>query len=210
MPDAVIIGGGGHARVLAEVLARLGYGVLGFTAPTSTDLDRRLPYLGTDDQFISRLDPNRVVAILGIGKTRCHDERLKLMDRLERAGLQFPAIVASSSTVHSDVVLREGSVVMDGAVVATGSQLGRGCIVNTNATIDHDCRIGDGVHVAPGATISGDVEVGDGCMIGAGATIIHSVRIGNDCLIGAGATVVGDIDQAGVYVGTPARRRTPS
>lgn len=205
MADAVLIGGGGHAGVVLQASCRNGLRVLGYTAPTD-DSRTGLPYLGTDEQLAVRVDPQTTVAIFGIGKTDVSASRLSVFDRLVDAGFRFPPLVAAGAIVHDDVTLGDGTVVMDGAVIVTGTKLGRACIVNTNATIDHDCMLGEDVHVAPGATISGGVVVGSRCMIGTGAALIHGIRICDDCLIGAGATVVSDITAPGVWVGTPARK----
>lgn len=205
MADVVVIGGGDHAGVVLQALRRNGLRALGYAAPTG-DSRMNLPYLGTDEQLSERIDPETTAAIFGIGKTGITTSRLPVLDRLAGAGFRFPPLVAAGAIVHEDVILGDGTVIMDGAVIVTGSKLGRACIVNTNATVDHDCVLGDDVHVAPGATLSGSVTVGNSCMIGAGATLIHGIRICDDCLIGAGATVVRDITAPGIWVGTPARK----
>lgn len=207
MADVVIVGGGGHAAVLLDVLQRLGHRVIGFTAPTLAGVRIVVPYLGLDEALSDIVDPVDVVAAIGFGKTRAHDRRMRVLRRLVNDGFRFPAFVAPTATVHADVVLGDASVVLDGGIVVTGSSLGRACIVNTNASVDHDCTLGDDVHVGPGATISGDVAIGHGCMIGAGSTVSHGITICPRALIGAGATVVSDVVEPGTYVGTPARRR---
>lgn len=205
MPDAVLIGGGGHARVLLDVARRLGHRVFGYAAPAPA-ADVGVPYLGDDEAVAGSPEAAGAFAILALGKTRTGDHRLALMASLERAGLRFPPLVAPGATVHGDVTLGDGSVVLDGAVVATGARLGRGCIVNTRASVDHDARLGDGVHVAPGATLCGGVTVGDDALIGAGATLAPGVRVAGGSTIGAGAVVVRDLPEPGTYVGVPARR----
>ena len=206
MPDAILIGGGGHARVLLDIARRLGHRVVGYAAPTPAAADPGLPYLGDDDALARSLDAASAFAILALGKTHPGDHRLRVMASLARAGFRFPAIVAPSATVHADVVLSDGVVVLDGAVVATGTRLGRGCIVNTRASVDHDVRLGNDVHVAPGATLCGAVQVGDDCLIGAGATLIPEVRLVGGITVGAGAVVVRDLLEPGTYVGAPARK----
>jgi len=205
MSDFIIVGGGGHARVVHETLETLGHRVTGYT-DFGGNADVRAPYLGSDAVLIEAPLPPVCDLALGIGKTGTSPGRLALMERLESCGYRFPVIRAKSSIVHQEVMTGIGTVVMDGAIVVTGSRLGRGCIVNTSASVDHDCRLGDNVHVAPGAVLCGNVTVGDNGMIGAGATLVPGIRLGANCVIGAGATVVRSFDQPGIYVGTPARR----
>ncbi|EWH00308.1 NeuD/PglB/VioB family sugar acetyltransferase [Halomonas sp. BC04] len=206
MSDFFVLGGGGHARVLIHGLQALGHTVRGYTALEDAGPVRGVPFLGSDASLVELKPQLPCQAALGIGKVIAESPRSWLVDRLLDLGFQLPALVMRQAQVHDDVTLGDGTVVLDGAIVVTGSRLGRVCIVNTNATIDHDCMLGDDVHVAPGATLSGGVEVGDRCMIGTGASLIHGVRVCANCLIGAGATVVHDIDTPGTYIGTPARR----
>ena len=164
-------------------------------------------YLGTDQDYLAmKEDAIGTAAVIGIGKITISSSRLQLMNNYQAVGFNFPALYASTATVHDDVISGNGSVVLDGAVLVTGSRLGRACIINTHATVDHDCILGDDVHVAPGATLSGGVRIGDHCMIGTGVNVIQSIKVCSGVLIGAGATVIRDINETGVYVGTPARR----
>ncbi|SDK80115.1 UDP-perosamine 4-acetyltransferase [Modicisalibacter muralis] len=206
MSEFCIVGGGGHARVLLYGLQQLGHQVRGYTAPRDEGVSMAIPFLGTDDDFLDRCALFPEMAVLGLGKVTIGHQRLALLERYQACGIDFPVLYAQGAIVHGRVDSGAGSVVLDGAVVVTGSRLGRACIINTHATVDHDCVLGDDVHVASGATLSGGVIVGDRCMIGTGANLIHAVRICADSVIGAGATVIHDIIMPGTYVGTPARR----
>ncbi len=201
-----IVGGGGHARVLVSCLMSLRHEVRGYIAP-GKEFGMPVAYLGTDQDYLT-MDEEAIgmAAVMGVGKTLVNSSRLQLMNSYQAVGFSFPPLYARAATVHDDVFSGKGSVVLDGAVLVTGSRLGRACIINTHATVDHDCVLGDDVHIAPGATLCGDVHVGEHCMIGAGATLIQSIRVCPGVLVGAGATVIEDINEPGVYVGSPARR----
>lgn len=205
MAGFIIVGGGGHARVVHEVLNTLGHRVTGYTDPNPKGNAQGL-YMGDDSVLLDASPPHFYDLALGIGKVNTTDTRLALLEQLASHGYLFPVIQAKNATVHRDVFSGEGTQILDGAVVVTGSRLGRGCIINTRASVDHDCRLGDNVHVAPGAILCGDVGVGHHSMIGAGATLVPGIEICAGCLIAAGATVVRSIDRPGVYRGTPARR----
>lgn len=204
--EMVIIGGGGHARVIAQLLRRLGHSAGGYVAPSDEGPLAGLPWLGPDAALRDPQPGMPRQAVLGIGKLVPRSHRVTLMVQMLGWGIQFPALCASTACVHDDVMLDAGTVVLDGAVVVTGSRLGRGCIINTHAAVDHDCRLGDDVHIAPGAVLSGGVTIEDGSMVGTGACIVQGVRVCADVMIGAGATVARDITTPGTYVGTPARR----
>jgi UDP-perosamine 4-acetyltransferase len=203
----IVLGGGGHARVVIHCLQTLGHRVDGYTALHDLGVQRGIPYLGTDRELpLQSPGVTSVAMALGIGKVTVQTPRLALMEAFLSDGFHFPPIVATRAVVHDDVQLGVGTAVFDGAVMVTGTRVGRACIINTNATVDHDCELGDDVHIAPGAILSGGVRVGSRCLIGTGARVIQGVSIAADCLVAAGATVVRDLDEPGTYKGTPARR----
>ncbi len=204
----VVVGGGGHAKVVISILRKLKrFRILGYTDPKNNGVLVGVPYLGPDSVLAAQaVGPNKMNIALALGQIGLGEQRFNLWTRLGSSALAFPTIISPSAIVDEEVSGGEGAVVMDGAVINTGATLGLGAIVNTNSTVEHDVVLEDWVHIAPGATISGGVTVGRFSMIGAGATVIEGIKIAAGCTIGAGSTVVRDIVEAGVYVGSPARR----
>jgi sugar O-acyltransferase (sialic acid O-acetyltransferase NeuD family) len=203
----VVIGGGGHAKVLISVLRKLAWHVAGYTDAEDRGTLLGAPHLGDDAVLPGVLAtyPD-CAAILGVGKVDASLRRSVLQQKMESLGFHLPVIISPNAVVNLEAELGPGSVVFDGAVVNTGTITGPGCIINTNATLEHDCRLGADVHIAPGATVSGGVTVGDHSCIGAGAVVIQGLTITDRCLIGAGSVVTGNIQIPGTYVGVPARR----
>lgn len=208
MEPIVLIGGGGHARVLLGILRKLNrYRVLGYTDRKDRGNLIGAKYLGGDEALSSHAaDRNVLAAVLAVGQTGLGQLREECWCRLGKLPLGFPPVVSPDAIVNKGIRMAEGAVVMDGAVINCGAAIGRGAILNTHCTVEHDVEIADWVHVAPGATICGGTKIGRYSMIGAGATVIHGIRIAEGCLIGAGATVVRHLNEAGVYAGCPARR----
>lgn len=207
MSKIVVVGGGGHAKVLVGVLKRTSWDILGYSDQADRGVILGIPYLGSDDKLPEILRAQgHCSAVIGVGKIDASPARMRLQTQISTLGFDFPAIVAPTALVAEEVELGLGTAVFDGAVINSGAVTGSACIVNTNSTVEHDCRLGDNVHIASGATLSGGVIVHDNCLLGAGSTVIQNVVICADCLIGAGSTVVKDIEVAGVYAGNPARR----
>ena len=202
----IIVGGGGHAKVVADVLQLQGYSVLGYTDIDSEKgcLPITIPFLG-NDQTIFGHQPASILLANGMGSIRSTSGRRKIYECFANTGYQFVTIVHPSAIVANDVTIQEGVQVMAGAVIQPGTRIGNNVIVNTKASLDHDCSISDHVHVAPGVTVSGGVCVGEGTHIGTGATIIQGISIGGNCLIGAGAVVVAAVKDGMAVVGVPAR-----
>lgn len=208
MSDIVVIGGGGHAKVIISLLKKRGdYRIVGYTDRENRGPVLSIPWIGSDtvlSELIQR-DPSCSAAI-GVGTVGRGDPRKALQARLETLGFALPALVSRDAVVNEAVSIGKAAVVFDGAVINSGAIIGECAILNTHSTVEHDCVIGSYVHIAPGATLSGQVRLGDEVFVGAGATVIHGVAICPHCVIGAGAVVIADCVIPGTYVGVPARK----
>lgn len=206
----VLLGAGGHARVLAALSRAAGHTVLGVCDPAlAADAVSRwedLDVLGNDGA-LDRLPPDRVALVLGIGQLATGTLRERLYAAWRARGYDFPALVHPAAWVAPGVVLGDGVQVMAGAIIQPGCEIGANSIVNTRAGVDHDCRLGRDVHLAPGATLCGTVTVGDGAFIGAGATVIQGLGIGARAVVGAGVTLVRDLAPTTTVLGAANRLR---
>jgi sugar O-acyltransferase (sialic acid O-acetyltransferase NeuD family) len=205
MSALLVVGAGGHGRVVADAATTMG------TWQTISFVDDRpgmvnppgFEIVGTsaDLERLAKSHPDAVVAI-GDAVTRLH-----LIQRCAEFGFDLPVIVHRSAAVSASASIGAGSVVFAQAVVNPGTTLGRGCIVNTGATVDHDCHLEEGVHACPGVHLAGNVRVGARTWIGIGACVKQDVRIGHDVIIGAGAAVISDVESELTVMGVPARVR---
>ncbi len=199
----VILGAGGHGRVVAESARLAGFEVMGFIDGDPALLGTRplgIPVLGQTAEQVSRQIEYAGV-LLGVGRNAI---RLQLLRRFIADGYQLPVVVHPHGWVSPSATVLAGSVVMANATVQTNCRIGAGVIINTNASVDHDGVIGDGVHVSPGAHLAGGVTVGEGSHIGIGASIIEGRRIGSGCMIAAGAVVIRDVADGERVAGVPA------
>jgi sugar O-acyltransferase (sialic acid O-acetyltransferase NeuD family) len=210
VPDRplVLLGSGGHARVLLALVRASGRALLGVCDPALHAEGRGdwegVPVLG-GDEALDRLGPTQVDLALGVGQLARSGLRSRLYAGWRARGYAFPPLVHPAAWVAPDVALPDGVQIMAGAVVQPGCVLGTNVTVNTHASVDHDCRIGADVHIAPGAVLCGAVQVGDGAFIGAGAVLIQGLRIGEAAVVGAGVTLVRDLASGALIVG-PANR----
>lgn len=206
----VLLGAGGHARVLAALARSAGHPVLGVCDPilaaNAVSRWEDLDVLG-GDRALDQLPPERVVLVLGIGQLATSTMRERLYAEWRARGYDFPVLIHPTAWIAPGVVLRDGVQVMAGAVIQPGCDIGANSIVNTRACVDHDCRIGRDVHIAPGATLCGTVTVEDGAFVGAGATVIQGLRIGARAVVGAGVTLVRDLAPTTTVIGAPNRSR---
>lgn len=204
----IVLGAGGHGKVLIDALIARGAPLIGITDPDEKLHGLRLlgiPVLGADDTVADH-GADDVVLVNGIGSTWFSDSRRVLYDRFVDAGYTFRTVVHPSAVISPDAEIADGVHIMAGAVVQAGCKISVNSIVNTQSSVDHDCVIGAHVHIAPGAVLGGDVTVGEGTHIGAGATVIQNIGIGAGALVAAGATVVLDVPAGARVAGTPARQ----
>lgn len=203
----IVLGAGGHARVLVDALIGTGSDLRGLTDADPAKAGGTIlgvPVLGGDEE-VHNFAPETVRLVNGLGSVRVSGHRSRLYEGFKKRGYTFAQVVHASAIVAADVGLSEGAQVMAGAVVQTGSRIGENAIINTRAAVDHDCIIGNHAHISPGATLCGNVEIGDSSHIGAGATVIQGVRIGRNCQVAAGAVVIRDIPDGATVMGIPAK-----
>lgn len=192
--DVIIIGAGGHARVIADIIKINGDNVYGF-------LDDDL----TKDGVIGRVSDctkyKEHLFIIGIGNNVV---RKKIFESYPECS--YYTAIHPSAIIAEDVEIGCGTVVMANAVINSSSKVGNHCIVNTSAVVEHDNNICDYAHVSPGAILCGTVEIGECTHIGAGAVVKNNVVVGRDITVGVGAAVVKNINKSGIYVGVPVNK----
>ncbi len=208
-PELLMIGGGGHARVVQEVLREAGHELYGYVAPdenglkisaslTTGQLDRY------SDEHALGFDPEDFLLINGLGSTSDLTLRASVFEKYKAAGFNFLQTSAQTSHISESAHLLEGVQVMHMAVVHSLSIIHENTIINTGAIVEHDTIIGAHSHISVGAVLCGNVTVGERTHIGANATILQGVKIGSNCIIGAGAVVLHDVPDNHVAVGVPA------
>lgn len=207
MPGAaiVIIGSGGHARVVLDICRVTGALVRGFL-DHSFQLGQAIngfPVLG-DDRLLQ--DDNFVRShtfIIGLGQQNL---RRSISGLLDEAGAKLACLVHPSCIVAEDVAVGDGTVLIAGAIINTGTRIGRHCILNTACSVDHDCSLEDGCQIGPGARLAGSVRCEQNVFIGTGAILLPGISVGKGAIVGAGATVVRDVPPHATVVGCPARQ----
>lgn len=192
----VLIGAGGHARVLHALGLALGRKFTGVCDPVLAQRGdlfwNDIPVLESE-AALTALRRDGVMLVNGIGKVVGSDTRQQVYDRFCKLGFRFASLIHPAAWVAPCARISDGVQIMAGAIVQPGCVIGEDSIVNTRASVDHDCVIGDHVHIAPGATLCGTVEVSNGAFIGAGSVVIQNRRIGTDAVVAAGATVARDL-----------------
>lgn len=200
----VLVGAGGHARVVADVIRAGGnYDIIGATSREQEgDAVGWINIIGDDTVLPDIYESGVRHAFIAIGDNRT---RKALTQNISSMGFTLISIISHNAYIASSVAVGAGTIVMPGAVIQPGVQLGEGVVVNTGTTVDHESVMGDFCHAAPGCNMAGNVIVGEGTFLGVGTKVIDNVTIGCWSIIGAGAVVVGDIPDSCLSLGVPAK-----
>lgn len=201
-----LLGAGGHASVVLDMLFALGLDVEGVVDKDlgAGDTWEGIPVIGNDD-VLAGSPPGVCALVNGLGANPDVCARNALFARFRRAGFSFPSLVHPSAVIARNAAVGSGTQVMAGAVLQGGSSLGENCVVNTRAVVEHHCRIADGVFVGPGAVLCGDAWIGEDVFIGAGAVVLPGIHVGRGSVVGAGAVVLSPVSGGVIVAGNPAR-----
>lgn len=200
-----LVGGGEHARVVAEAATLQGWDVLGCFDLAPTDIEG-LDFLGTDPECFADLarwaDCFFHLALAGAGGL---SHRAKVLAAWEPHGFRWGTVVHPTAFVAPSAHLDPGVFVGPQAVVHTNARIGGHVIVNTGAIVEHDVTIGRAAHLAPGVITGGGATVGQLAMVGLGAVIRDHISVGQRALVGMGAVVIRDVPDEAQVRGNPAR-----
>ena len=207
MQRVLILGAGGHAQVVADILSRAHdagtncepVGFLDDNPSLTRTAIVGLPVLGAIAQ-LDEFDHDAVIVAIGDNRTRS-----RILASVQARGEHIVNAIHPAAVLAPDVHLGEGVMICAGVVVNTGTVIGDSVILNTGCTVDHHNHIGNHAHIAPGVHLGGDVAIGEGTVIGIGSTVIPQRTVGAWSVVGAGSVVAKDIPAYATAVGMPAR-----
>lgn len=203
MSDLLILGAGGHGKVVADVAMQMG------KWKSVAFLDDRqglksvtgYPVIGNLNDF-ALVQENFQYAFVGIGNGEL---RLEWLRTLLDVGFEVPTLIHPFTAISKHSFIGIGTVVMAGVVINASTKIGEGCILNTSSTVDHDCVLGDGVHLSPGVHLSGTVHIGRSSWLCTGSNVSNNLNIGKNVVVAAGATVIDSIPDNVMVAGVPAK-----
>lgn len=203
MKEIIIIGSGGHAKVIIDILEKSNkkiYGIL------DDDLNKKeLKVLGysilgtTKDIEKYKQDYS---FIIGIG-----NNAIRKKIAIENKGLNYEQAIDPSAIISKNIKIGIGTVIMPGVIINIDSKIGNHCIINTGAIIEHDNIIEDYVHISPGVSLGGTVKIGETTHVGIGSKVINNIEIKGNVKVGAGAVVINNIQENVLVIGVPAIKK---
>ena len=200
--SVIILGGGGHASVLIEILRLIDSDIIGLADPLleKGSKVKDISVIGSDDAVLHY--PNsEVVLVNAVGPLPKKTNREALSTKFINLGYQFLTLIHPRAYVAPSAKIEDGAQIMAGALVQSQSRIGRLSVVNSGVIIEHDCSIGDHAHIAPGAILCGGVQTAEGVFIGSGAVVLENIRLGANSILAAGVTLRKDLMENEVFYG---------
>lgn len=208
MKNIVIIGMGGHAKVVIDIIENgQDFKIIGFCDSfiSSSKKSDAYTFLGKETDLPELIKIHSIEGVIvAIGDNFTRSKITSLIKEI-CPNLDFVSAIHPKASIAKSVKVGKGTVIISGVVVNPYSIIGESCILNTASSIDHDCTLGDFVSMGPGARIGGNCNIGRLSAIAMSATLIHGINIGEETVIGASATVFNDIGSLVVAYGNPAK-----
>ena len=199
----IIIGAGGHAKVVADIILKSNDEVIGFLddnieAGTVIIKENELRVIGKINNCYELQDEYNAEFVIAIGDNKVRE---KIAQKYQ---LKYYIAIHPTAVIGSDVRIKEGTVIMPNTCINCSTQIGKHCIINTGSVVEHDNKINDFVHISPNVALAGTVTVDKYTHVGVGAIVRNNISICDNVIIGAGAVVIKNIYESGVYMGIPA------
>ncbi|WP_330925635.1 acetyltransferase [Candidatus Sororendozoicomonas aggregata] len=198
--DVLIIGAGGHSKVVVEAcLLSQAYSKL-LIADESLDKVGTLLLGKYPIHLLNTVDKIPQYCHIAIGNNCI---RQTLFDRINRHNTNFASIIHPKAVISISATVSSGCFIAAGVIVSSATIISDCCIINHGAVVDHDCFVGCFSHIAPNATLCGGVKIGRCVLIGAGSVVLPNISIQDNAVIGAGAVVTSNVSEGETVMGIP-------
>ncbi len=147
--NLLILGAGGHGKVVAEVAADCGYETVAFLDDNYSEAIGKIDDM---NKFLNKFE----YAFVGIGNNKL---RGKLLEKIEQAGYQIPVLIHPTAYVSKTATIGKGTIVEPKAIVNANTVVESGCIISIGSIVDHDVVIGECCHINSGAIVKAGAMV---------------------------------------------------
>ena len=157
--NLLIIGAGGHGRVVKEVAEAMNkYNRIDFL-----DDNSEIAISKCDEYMSFREDYTYAFVAFGSNELRS-----KWTEKLREAGFEIPALIHPAAYLSPTLDIEPGVVVLPKAAINTSAVIKQGSIIGMGSLIDHDVVIGEFCHINTGAIIKANCKVESYSKIDAG------------------------------------------
>jgi sugar O-acyltransferase (sialic acid O-acetyltransferase NeuD family) len=204
----ILIGGGGHCRSCIDVIDLEGKytieGILDAKEIPGQKIDG-YPVLG-NDELVEDLAEKGNHFLITIGQIKSSKVRVALFEKLKQHNAKLATIISPRTYISPNAKIGMGTIVLHGAVINAGTAIGQNSIINSLSLIEHDAIVGNHTHISTGALVNGGCSIGNNTFIGSGSIVANNITVGDKIVIGAGSLVLNDLEEPGIYAGSPVKK----
>ena len=195
----LIIGCGGHSKVITEIAETLNYKDIKYF-----DINKsKKEYMGF--KVLSNIKENyNGEFIVAIGDNFLR-EKVYLDFLLEHKNSKPSTLIHPKSFISKRALVGLGTVIMPHATVNSCAKIGIGVIINSSSILEHDCIMDDFSSLSPGSKIGGSVSIGKRTAIGIGACVNNGIKIEDDVILGSNSLATKNMSRESLYYGNPAK-----
>jgi len=207
--NLIIIGAGEFAEIAYLYFTRDSpYKVAGFSVEKEYIEKYRLfglpvvPFEELEEYY----DPEEFKVFVSVTYTKLNRVRTRLYNEVKKKGFRVVSYISSKAFVWDNVEIGENCFIFEYNVLQYRVKIGNNVVLWSGNQICHGTRVQDNCFIASNTAISGECVIGENSFLGVNCCLSDHITIAKDNLIGAGAVVVDDTEEAGIYVGNPAKR----
>lgn len=189
----IIIGAGGHGKVIGDIVEKSGDVLLGYLDSDKEPGEvvyKNYNVIGTLSECIDfQTKDSDIEFFIAIGANAVR-QRIAKEYKLNK----YYTAIHPSAIIASDVEVKAGTSIMAKVVINASAKIGEQCIINTSSVIEHDCIVSDYSHVSSGVIMCGGSIIENEAYVGAGSIIKRNAIVKFQDKICEG-TVVEKIDE---------------
>jgi sugar O-acyltransferase (sialic acid O-acetyltransferase NeuD family) len=212
MKKIIIIGSGGHAKIIYQEIHKLNklkfIGFIDEIKKKKTLIkkikSKKLTVLGNIN-YLKKIYDNKTYLIIGIGNNFIREHVVRQIEKKIKF-VKWATVISKDSIISKDVTIGIGSIVVSGSVINTETKIGKHCIINTKSLIEHNNLIENYASCGPSTVTGGNVTIKKNAFIGIRSTIKNNITIGKNVIIGANSLVLKNCIQNYIYYGRPAKK----
>jgi UDP-perosamine 4-acetyltransferase len=205
MSKVILLGGGGHCKVVIDNLRLSGRKIIGVLDDNPEAAGREIlgcQVIGP----VKRLAEMRKEADFAVIAITDPGTRKQLAEKCRDAGFEMTGFIHPTAVISASATISPTAQICAGAIINPLAKIEDNVIINTLALVEHDCLVGSYCHIAPSVSLMGNVRVGSLTMIGASTVVIPNLNVGSGVVVGAGTVVATDLEDNSKYLGVPARK----
>tara|TARA_B100000401_G_C52687799_1_gene662981 strand:+ start:196 stop:858 length:663 start_codon:yes stop_codon:yes gene_type:complete len=208
MRNIVIIGSGGHAKViLAEILQfKNKYKFYGFVDSSKRNGSLVIK-INSQSYKTVNLEKKKIKNLYGIIGVGDNYKRYKIFEKFSKKfkNIKWETIISKNSVVKPNVKLGEGTIILGNSFIGTGTKINKHCIINTSNSIDHENEFENFSSTGPGVITGGNVKISKFSHLGIGCVVKNNIVIKENVICAGKSYINKNCKKNSIYLGTPSK-----